>query len=156
MKVSAVDHINIVVEDLARQVRFYTETLGLRETKRAHLEGEWIEKIVGLKGVSANVVYVEAEEGTPRIELLQYLSPAGVPLTGCRIPNTPGLRHIAFRVSNIEEMSKEIREAGGELFGPPVVVPDTTIQHEAGQKVLCYFLDPEGVLLELAEYRSSC
>ncbi|HKQ32343.1 MAG TPA: VOC family protein, partial [Thermodesulfobacteriota bacterium] len=44
----AIDHINIVVSDLEKSVRFYTELLGFIESKRAHLEGDWIESIVGL------------------------------------------------------------------------------------------------------------
>ncbi len=153
MKIIAVDHINIVVSDLDKAVRFYTKGLGLLERKRAHLEGDWIEKIVGLKGVTAKVVYVEADGGAPRIELLQYVSPEGRPLPESSTPNTPGLRHIAFRVSDIHKMAARIEEFGGKLFGAPVVVPNEVIRHDAGEKILCYFLDPEGVLLELAEYR---
>ncbi|MCA9411216.1 MAG: VOC family protein [Candidatus Omnitrophica bacterium] len=152
MKVTAVDHINIVVKDLERSVRFYTEVLGLLEKKRAHLEGDWIERIVGLSGVSADVAYVEAVGGAPRIELLQYLSPKGESLPQCSKPNTTGLRHIAFRVEDIHSMAKRIEQGGGKLFGPPVSVPNTVIRHDDGQKILCYFLDPDGVLLELAQY----
>ena len=61
----AIDHINIVVSDLERSVRFYTELLGFKESKRAHLEGEWIESIVGLKGVVADVVFILAPLGEP-------------------------------------------------------------------------------------------
>ena len=49
--IRAVDHINLVVSDLERSVNFYTELLGFREFQRAHLEGEWIESIIGLKNV---------------------------------------------------------------------------------------------------------
>lgn len=153
--VLAVDHINIVVSDLERAVEFYTKVLGLEEKKRARLEGDWIEKIVGLSGVSAEVVYVEAAGGAPRIELLQYFSPKGEALPECSLPNTPGLRHIAFRVADIKGASEKIRKGGGKLLGPPVTVPASVISHKEGFKILCYFLDPEGVLLELAEYRET-
>jgi catechol-2,3-dioxygenase len=46
--ISAVDHIDIVVSDLERSVKFYTELLGFREIRRDRLEGKWIESVVGL------------------------------------------------------------------------------------------------------------
>src|SRR5437868_11203803 len=58
--IRAVDHINIVVTDLERSVRFYTEVLGFKKTKEAYLEGEWIERIVGLRGVKARAVFIVA------------------------------------------------------------------------------------------------
>ncbi|MCG3198377.1 MAG: hypothetical protein GHCLOJNM_02876 [bacterium] len=151
--IHAIDHINIVVSDLERSVRFYTEVLGMREIRRASLSGEWIERIVGLSGVRAEVAYVLAEAGEPRIELLQYLAPQGTSLPECALPNTRGLRHIAFRVNDIEATCKKLRKAGVPLVGPPVHVPSEVITHSAGEKILCYFHDPDGVLLELAEYR---
>ena len=150
--ITAIDHINIVVRDLEKMTRFYTEVLGLRETKRARLKGEWIEAIVGLAGVEAEVVFVEPPGGGPRIELLHYVSPQGSPIAACSAPNTPGLRHIAVRVQGIDAAAERLRAAGVNLFGAPVTVPDSAVKHEAGEKKLLYFLDPEGVLLELTEY----
>ena len=149
----AVDHINIVVSGLETSVRFYTELLGLQVTRRAHLEGEWIESIVGLSGVSADVVYLQAPDGGNRIELLQYISPEGKALPDNAHANTIGLRHIAFRVGDIEQVSRKLTDAGVKLISPPVAVPGSVIRHDAGSKQLCYFHDPDGVLLELAEYQ---
>jgi len=150
--IHSVDHINIVVSDLERSVRFYTEVLGLEETKRAHLEGAWVEEIVGLENVVADVVYVYPAEG-PRIELLQYHSPEGKALPECALPNTKGLRHIALRTNDLDGVRRRLIEAGYPPAGPPVVVPTEVVTHAAGHKVLCYFHDPDGVILELAEYR---
>jgi glyoxylase I family protein len=148
-----VDHINLVVSDLERSVQFYTTLLGFREIRRAHLEGEWIEAIVGLKGIRANVAYLLAPDGEPRLELLCYESPRGESIPENSLANTIGLRHIAFRVKNINAMAKRLEEAGVKVFHDPVAVPTGVVTHEAGHKILCYFLDPDGILLELAEYR---
>jgi len=40
------------------------------------------------------------------------------------------------------------------VFGEPTVVPTGVVQHDAGRKTLVYFLDPDGVIIELAEYRA--
>lgn len=151
--VQAIDHINIVVSDLERSARFYIDLLGLVETRRARLEGDWIESIVGLRGVRADVVYVEPVSGGMRIELLQYQAPVGKSLPENALPNTVGLRHIALRVKDIHEVCRRLEAAGVELVGPPVEVPSGVVTHDAGDKVLCYFHDPDGVILELAEYR---
>ncbi len=149
----AVDHINIVVTDLERSVKFYTETLGLEKINSAHLEGEWIESIVGIEGVVADVVFVVAPNGEPRIELLSYKTPKGEPLEPNSLANTPGLRHIAFQVDDIEGMTARLKKAGVPLVSDPIAVPSSVIKHDAGRKTLCYFHDPDGVLLEIAEYK---
>ena len=149
----SVDHINLVVSDLERSVDFYTNVLGFRETQRAELEGEWIETIIGLKTVKASVAYVVSPAGQPRLELLQYHSPIGDGFQANSIPNTLGLRHLALSVDNIDSAVHRLREAGTELLSRPVVVPTDVIQHSTGQKILCYFHDPDGILLELTEYR---
>ena len=151
--ISAIDHINFVVSDLERSVRFYTELLGFRESKRAHLEGEWIEKIVGLKRVVADVAFIVAPAGEPRIELLCYKTPEGASIPANSFANTVGIRHIAFRVDDIHASAKKLRAAGVKLLGDPVIVPETVVTHDAGHKMLCYFHDPDGILLEITEYK---
>lgn len=150
--VKHVDHINVVVSDLERSVRFYTELLGLQETRRARLSGDWIEAIVGLKGVEADVAFVQPRGGGPRIELIQYHAPEGEMFAAHSRPNTHGLRHIAFQIEDMDDMRMRLEAAGVHFFGPPVQVPGGVVEHDDGHKSLCYFLDPDGVLLELAAY----
>src|SRR4051812_201233 len=90
-----IDHVNIVVHDLDRMVQFYSEALGLVVTKRVTISGEWIDRTVGLDGVSGEVVYLDLPNG-PRIELIRYLSPQGAAPAGLDLSNTRGLRHMAF------------------------------------------------------------
>ncbi len=149
----AIDHINIVVSDLERSVRFYTELLGFNESKRAHLEGAWIDSIVGLKGVVADVAFIVAPAGEPRIELLCYKTPKGEAVPANSLANTVGIRHIAFRVDDIYTVAERLKNADVKLLGEPVVVPETVVTHDAGHKMLCYFHDPDGTLLEITEYK---
>ena len=80
-------------------------------------------------------------------------APAGVTLPENSRANTLGLRHLAFRVDNIAAMAASLRAAGVTLFSDPVRVPQGVVKFAAGDKTLLYFLDPDGVILELAEYR---
>ena len=149
--IESLDHVNIVTANLERAVRFYAGILGFSETRRAHLHGEWIESVVGLAGVSAQVVYMQPPSG-PRIELIQYDAPQGRALEASRIPNTVGIRHLAFRVDDIHREYQRLQAEGVECIGPPMEVPGDAVRHEAGRKTLCYFRDPDGNILELAHY----
>jgi catechol 2,3-dioxygenase-like lactoylglutathione lyase family enzyme len=151
--IRSIDHINIVVADLARAVQFYTGVLGFVQTKEAWLEGAWIDRIVGLNGVKARAAYVVAPAGEPRIELLCYENPRGAGVPDNSRPNTLGLRHVALRVDDMAGTMDRLRAAGVTLFSEPVHVPAGVVRHDAGEKTLVYFLDPDGVILELAEYR---
>ncbi len=151
--ITAIDHLNIVTADLERSVKFYTELLGFSLVKEAQLEGEWIDRIVGLKGVKGRVAYVLAPAGEPRLELLQYEAPAGEDPAANRLANTVGLRHFAMRVDDITAMTAKLRAAGVEVLSDPVKVPHGVVKHDQGEKTLVYFRDPDGVVLELAEYR---
>jgi catechol 2,3-dioxygenase-like lactoylglutathione lyase family enzyme len=151
----SIDHVNIVVSDLPRMTEFYCRVLGLTETKRVTISGAWIDQTVGLRGVEAECVYLDLPAG-PRIELLRYITPPAPRPQQLGKSNTPGLRHLAFRVSDIETVHARLRDAGVQFFSDVQRVPDTQVRYAGGlRKRLVYFHDPEGNLLELCEYRAS-
>ena len=41
--ISSIDHVNIVVRELAPMVAFYRDVLGMRVTKEVHIEGSWVD-----------------------------------------------------------------------------------------------------------------
>ena len=150
---SSIDHVNVVVTDLPRMLAFYRDVLGLTVTKQVTISGEWIGKTVGLDDVRAEVVYLDLPEG-PRIELLRYISPDAVHAPGVDRPNALGLRHLAFRVDDIDAVMERLRTAGVEFFSDVQTVPDSQVTYAGGvRKRLVYFRDPEGNILELCEYR---
>ena len=140
--IQAIDHLNIVVADMARSLKFYTEVLGFTKTKEAQLSGEWIEHIVGLKGVRAQAVFVELPGGGPRIELLRSAAPAGVALAENSRANTIGLRHFALRVSDIDAAREHVRARGVEI-------------QETGPIPYCdrfFVFDPDGNRIEVIQW----
>ena len=152
---SAIDHINIVVNDLEGMVRFYTDVLGLEETKRVTISGEWIDRVVGLSGALGEVVYLDLPAG-PRIELIRYVKPAGLEPAGLGQSNTRGFRHIAFKVDQIDEVVARLKQAGVEVLSEVQQVPDAQVTYAGGvRKRLVYFRDPEENLLELCEYKAA-
>ena len=149
-----IDHVNIVARDLDAMVAFYRDVMGFVVTKEVVIEGEWIEEVVALRGVVARVVFLELGQG-PRIELIQYVSPQGLSPDGLSVAHTRGLRHIAFKVADIDQVYATLRERGVEFLGEPQVVSSGQVAFAGGvRKHLVYFHDPEGTLLELCEYRA--
>jgi catechol 2,3-dioxygenase-like lactoylglutathione lyase family enzyme len=150
----SIDHVNLVVRDLNRLAAFYESALGLKVTKRVTINGEWIDRTVGLSNVRAEVVYLELPAG-PRIELIRYLSPVSPDASSdAQSPNALGPRHIAFRVDGIDELVERLRNAGVEFFSHGQTVPNSQVTYAGGvRKRLVYFRDPEGNILELCEYR---
>lgn len=148
-----IDHVNLVVDDLEGMVAFYRDVLGMRISKTATISGDWIEKVVGIPNAIGNVVYLEMSNG-PRVELIEYVTPKGDRPAGLGKPNTLGLRHLAFRVTEIEVLTERLRVAGVTVFSDPQTVPDAQVTYSGGvRKTLVYFHDPEGNLLELCAYR---
>ena len=146
-----IDHVNLVVADMRTMTDFYCRVLGMRLARQVQISGPWIDEITGLKDVTADVAFLEAPSG-PTIELLYYHRPQGVRIEGQSIPNTFGLRHLAFRVADIQQLAAAIRAAGVPLVSEIHAVPTAQVPYAQTQKRLVYFRDPEGNLLELCAY----
>ncbi|MCA9261961.1 MAG: VOC family protein [Planctomycetales bacterium] len=150
--IQQIDHVNLVVRDLNAMSAFYRHVLGFRLTKEATISGAWIEDVVGLADVVADVQYLDLPQG-PRIELIHYQSPVGRPGVGFELPNKPGIRHLAFRVTDIDALCAKLRDSAVTLLSPVATVPDAQVTYAGGvRKRLVYFRDPEENLLEFCEY----
>ena len=140
----SIDHINIVVSSLEESAEFF-QALGFEIQHQGDLRGEWISQIVGLQDVSARYVSLELPGENTRLELIKYYSPSSLGDDEISVANKLGLRHLAFRVSNIEEVVSRLKQRGVSFLSPIQV-------YEPTNKKLVYLLGPDGVLLELAEY----
>src|SRR5207302_4819215 len=118
---------------------FYGTVLGLRQTKCVTISGPWIDQVVGLSGVKADVIYLDLPSG-PRVELIRYLHPPGVRPAGLGESNTAGLRHLAFRVMDINEVAARLRAVGVRFFSDVQRVPAEQVSYAGGRrKYLVYF-----------------
>ena len=149
--IARIDHVNIVVQSMERSVIFYQDVLGLTKGFEGVLRGDWIDSVTGIQGAEAVCVFMESHGVPVRLELLEYRSPLGEAIEGASLPNTHGIRHLAFVVSDLDAFYHRAKSAGAAFVSPPVTVP---FPLPGGlRKRLCYFHDPDGVLLEAAEYR---
>jgi catechol 2,3-dioxygenase-like lactoylglutathione lyase family enzyme len=142
MTVQRLEHIGIVVDDLAAATAFFT-ALGLEMEGEASVEGGLVDRINGLEGVSADVVILRTPDDSSKLELAKYRSPAYKGDDGPAPPNAPGIRHVLFLVDDIQASLASLRAHGGELVGELVNYEDIYW--------LCYVRGPAGIIVELAE-----
>jgi hypothetical protein len=90
MTVQRLEHIGIVVEDLAAATAFFA-ALGLELEGEASVEGEPVDRINGLKGVRADIMILRTPDGNAKVELAKYRSPAYEGDDGPAPANAPGI-----------------------------------------------------------------
>jgi catechol 2,3-dioxygenase-like lactoylglutathione lyase family enzyme len=142
MTIQRMDHVGIVVDDLADAVAFFA-TLGLELEGEAPVQGEWVDRIVGLDGVRAQIAMLRTPDGHARLELTKFHAPS-TPGGDRRAPaNALGIRHVTFAVEGIDDVLDRLRAHGAELVGE--------LGRYEDRYRLCFLRVPEGIIVELAE-----
>jgi dihydrofolate reductase/catechol 2,3-dioxygenase-like lactoylglutathione lyase family enzyme len=95
------EHVGIVVDDLAAATAFFVE-LGLKPQGEMPVEGDWVDRVVGLEGIRVDTAMMEAPGGRGGLELVKFHSPSVRGGDPDAPANTLGLRHIAFAVDDID------------------------------------------------------
>jgi catechol 2,3-dioxygenase-like lactoylglutathione lyase family enzyme len=142
MKIHRIDHVGVVVNDLPAAKAFFLD-FGLEMLGEGKVEGEWVERIIGLQDVKVEFVMLQTPDGEANIELVKFHTPSDEKGMQRPLANTLGIRHIAFVVEDIEAIVAKLKKNGTELFGE--------IQNYENAYKLCYVRGPEGIILELAE-----
>ena len=75
MTIRRMDHVGIVVDDLAAATEFFVE-LGLELQGEGSVEGRWVDRVVGLDGVRAEIAILQTPDGHGRLELTKFHTPS--------------------------------------------------------------------------------
>lgn len=143
MTIKRLDHVSVVVEDIAAAIDFFT-TLGMTLEGQAPVEGSEVDRLCGLEGIRADIAMMRTPDGHGRVELTKYRSPALVAAEpAIAPPNTLGLRQVMFAVDDIDDTVARLRAKGSELVGEVVQYGD--------QYRLAYLRGPAGIIVALAE-----
>jgi len=143
MTIKRLDHVSVVVDDLAAAVAFFT-TLGMTVEGEAPVAGPWVDRVNALKSVQVDIVMMRTPDGHGRLELTKFRSPELVPLEpAIAPPNALGLRSVMFAVDSLDDTVARLRAGGAELIGE-------VVQYE-GIYRLCYMRGPAGIIVALAE-----
>src|SRR6266536_5437743 len=142
MTIQRLDNVGIVVDDLKAAIAFFVE-LGLELEGEATVEGQWVDRIVGLDGVRNDIAMMRTPDGHGRLELMKFHAPPASTAEPNAPVNTLGIRRIMFAVEDIEDVLARLHAHGAELVGD-------VVQYEDSYR-LCYVRGPEGIIVALAE-----
>src|SRR6185312_2760535 len=143
MKLQRMDNVGIVVEDLAATIAFFG-ALGLLLEGETTVEGRWVDQVLGLNNVRADIAMMRTPDGHSRLEISRFHNPKAVSAgPQSSSPNTLGIGRIMFAVEDIEDALARLRAHGAEPVGE-------LTQYENKYR-LCYVRGPEGILIALAE-----
>jgi catechol 2,3-dioxygenase-like lactoylglutathione lyase family enzyme len=135
-------HIGITVSNLERSLAFYRDILGFTLEREMERSGEYIDKMVGIPDARLRTAALSGSGY--RIELVEYLSPRGEPIKS-RLCD-PGRIHLAFSTSNMHKVYGYLTSKGVRFTAPP--------QQGPGGGYAAYFVDPDGVTLELLQLKT--
>ena len=132
MKIIHIDHIGIAVNSIEEGRKFFTDILGLKLQKTETIEEQKVK--TGFFPITDS-----------ELELLESTSPDG-PVAKYIASRGEGVQHIAFRVENIDEALKELKEKGVRLI-------DQEPRKGAGGARIAFIHPKEshGILVELCE-----
>lgn len=137
------DHVGLIVEDLEAAISFF-ETLGLQVEGRAEVGGDWAERVTGLPGMRTRIAMLAAPDGSGRIEVGAFDSPAAVGRDRPRDePHALGYRSVMFEVDDVDATVARLAEHDATLIGEAATYEDSYR--------MCYLRGPEGIIVALAE-----
>jgi catechol 2,3-dioxygenase-like lactoylglutathione lyase family enzyme len=142
MTLKRMDNVGIVVESLDAAISFFAE-LGLKLEGRATIEGDWAERVTGLRPMRVEIAMMRTPDGHSRLEISRFLTPPAVADHRNAPVNALGYLRIMFAVDDIDETLARLRKRGAQLVGE-------VVQYEDAYR-LCYIRGPEGLLIGLAQ-----
>src|SRR3954471_8650393 len=117
MTIKRLDHVSVVVDDLAAAIAFFT-ALGMTVEGKAPIEGPWVDRVNGISGVQVDIVMMRTPDGHGRLELTKFRNPELVKIEpAIAPPNALGLRSVMFAVESVDDTVARLRAVGGELIG---------------------------------------
>ena len=115
MTIQRLENVGIVVDDLAAVTQFFVD-LGLEVVDAQSVEGEWVDRVLGLEGVRADITMLQTPDGHGRLELSRFHHPSARDGDRNAPPNTLGIRRIAFAVDDIDAA---VARLGSPRHGTP-------------------------------------
>jgi catechol 2,3-dioxygenase-like lactoylglutathione lyase family enzyme len=143
MAIRRMDHVSVVVDDLAAATAFFTE-LGMELEGEAQVLGPWVDRVNRLDDVRVDIAMMRTPDGYGKLELTKFRTPAAISAEPEPAPpNTLGIRSIMFAVDDIGDVIARLRAHGAELVGE-------VVRYEDFYR-LCYVRGPAGIIVALAE-----
>src|SRR5881397_3364702 len=112
MTIKRLDHVSVVVDDLAAAIAFFT-ALGMTLEGEMPVEGPWVDRVNGLESVQVDIVIMRSPDGHGRLELTKFRNPKVVEIEpAIAPPNALGLRSVMFTVESVDDTVARLRASG--------------------------------------------
>lgn len=136
----------LLVEDLDKEVGFFTDVLGFRLLAVREFEGLDLEALYGVAQIKIRVALLEL--GEQKVSLAKYVDSPGAPYPAESRSNDLWFQHLALVVTDMKKAHERLMQAGVKGISPgPITIPKEN-PAAAGISAF-YFRDPEGHPLEL-------
>jgi glyoxylase I family protein len=133
--VQGFEHVGMISSDLDKTIAFYCGLLGLKEI------------LVKRTGEGGRIAFLEI--GGVMLEIVEPAAGASTPAR--EVPmSEAGIRHITFRVDDVDAVYGKLRAAGVEFTIPP----RQAVNAELIRKV-AFCKDPDGIVVEFLERQPS-
>lgn len=140
--IERVHHTALCVQDFDRMYDFLTDFLGFdTEGAKAERDAPELATVTGMTG--AHILWALLRKGSHRIELFQYLAPAGK--TTPPAQSDTGFTHLAFSVSDVDAIHDAAIAAGHRPISAPQVM-------RGGVSRVFYLRGPEDIVVEFMEF----
>jgi len=145
-QVKRVEGVSIIVSNMDRSVKFYSEVLQFKKISDVEKQGAYWESLFGVFGL--HIREVRMQLGDETIDLIDYLTSGGRTIPEDFKSNDLAFQHIAIVVSDMDSAYKLLRSFGvTQVSTDPQTLP-ASIPAAAGIKAF-YFQDPDRHNLEL-------
>src|ERR671929_2364904 len=114
MALQRMDNVGIVVDDLAATIDFFRE-LGLELEGQGTFEGDWAERVTGLRDMRVEIAMMRTPDGHSRLEISRFLTPTVVADHRNAPVNALGYLRIMFAVEDIDDTLARLRPHGAKL-----------------------------------------
>ena len=147
--VVSVDSVAMVVEDMDRSVRFFTDVLTFKKVSDDEVTGGDYERLHGVFGLRLRLVRLQL--GDEFLELMDFIAPEGRPVPVDSRSNDLWFQHVALIVSDMDAAYARLRADNVRHASTgPQRLPDWN--PNAGGIEAFYFKDPDGHVLEVLEF----
>ncbi len=146
---SRIATVGFTVSDLDRAVAFFRDVLTFEPVGEREVAGRPFELLAGVFGLRARVATLAL--GDERMELTEYLAPAGRPIPADFRSHDHAFQHVAIIVSDMDAAYATLRKwrVRHGSSGPQTL--PASIPAAAGIRAF-YFRDPDGHFLEVLQF----
>ena len=142
-------HVGLTVSDLDRSVAFYRDVLGLEYQGEILMEGKETDALFCRENCTARVAYLNGSQAVdaPPIELIQFV---GSEIVRAQ-PNlfTTSISEVCLQTDDIDSTYQYLIDHGVRCLSEPQYFDFS--EQGFGKSKAIYFLDPDGIVLELMQ-----